>query len=206
MTSPTEIFLHAFITLLVIIEPLSTATVFCSLTASFERQQFRATAFRATIIAFCILLFFGLFGSAVLEKLGVTLPAFHIAGGLLLFVIAFRMLFNEPQPKSVKENPENFHDHDIAVFPIAIPLLAGPGCMTAIILLMSREHNFAVNAIVFGALAAACVASLGCLLMATSIQRMLGNGGVSILTRVMGVVLAAMSVQFVADGLKGMHF
>lgn len=199
-----EIFLNAFITLTVIVDPVGTAAVFCGMTAKFENKKFRQTAFRATSIAFGLLLFFGLFGSALLEKLGITLPAFRIAGGILLFVTAFRMLFGQPQPESVKNDSNNYEEHDIAVFPIAIPLLAGPGCMTAIILLMSRARDISEQATVLGALMATHLVALLCLLVAAPIQRLLGSGGVNILARVMGVILAAMSVQFVADGLRGM--
>ena len=205
MTSLLEIFINAFITLTVIIDPIGTAAVFCAMTAQFNEKQFRKTAIRAATIAFCLLLFFGLFGSALLEKLGISLPAFRIAGGILLFVTAFRMLFGHPQPESVKQDKNTYEDHDIAVFPIAIPLLAGPGCMTAIILLMSRTHDTIESLTVLGALIATHVVALSCLLVASPIQKMLGSGGVNILARVMGVILAAMSVQFVTDGLRGMH-
>ncbi len=200
-----EIFLNAFITLTVIVDPVGTAAVFCAMTGNYPLQQQRKTAIRAAMIAFGLLLFFGLFGSALLEKLGISLPAFRIAGGILLFVTAFRMLFGNPQPESVKKDKIDYEDHDIAVFPIAIPLLAGPGCMTAIILLMSRAHDLTEHFTVLAALIATHAVALLCLLASTPIQRLLGSGGVNILARVMGVILAAMSVQFVADGLRGMH-
>jgi len=140
-----------------------------------------------------------------LQRLGISLPAFRIAGGILLFVTAFRMLFGHPQPESVKKNKSAYQDHDIAVFPIAIPLLAGPGCMTAIILLMSRAETSVDHITVLAALVATHLTALVCLLVASPIQKLLGSGGVNILARVMGVILAAMSVQFVTDGLRGMH-
>jgi multiple antibiotic resistance protein len=199
------IFINAFITLTVIIDPVGTAAVFCAMTSRFEAKRFRRTAFRATTIAFFLLLFFGLCGDALLEKLGISLPAFRISGGILLFVTAFRMLFGQPQPESVQKDSNNYEEHDIAVFPIAIPLLAGPGCMTAIILLMSRAHDTAESLTILGALVASHIAALACLLAASPIQKLLGSGGVNILARVMGIILAAMSVQFVADGLRGMN-
>lgn len=200
-----EIFINAFITLTVIVDPVGTAAVFCGMTAGYRPDHFRRTAFRATSIAFGLLLFFGLFGSALLAKLGIGLPSFRIAGGILLFVTAFRMLFGQPQPESVSRDAATYEEHDIAVFPIAIPLLAGPGCMTAIILLTSRAQGTADTLAVFAALVATHLAALVCLLAAAPIQRLLGSSGVNILARVMGVILAAMSVQFVADGLRGMH-
>jgi len=200
-----EIFLNAFITLSVIVDPVGTAAVFCGMTSQFDEARLRKTAIRAALIAFSVLFFFGLFGSTVLEKLGISLPAFRIAGGILLFVTAFRMLFGNPSPESVKTNVEPSPEHDIAVFPIAIPLLAGPGCMTAIILLMSRAQTLPESLTVLGALVATHVAALLCLLASAPIQRLLGSGGVNILARIMGVILAAMSVQFVEDGLRGMH-
>ena len=200
-----DIFVNAFITLTVIVDPVGTAAVFCAMTVGYSRKQFRKTAFRAASIAFGLLLFFGFFGSVVLQRLGISLPAFRIAGGILLFVTAFRMLFGHPQPESVKKNKSAYQDHDIAVFPIAIPLLAGPGCMTAIILLMSRAETSVDHITVLAALVATHLTALVCLLVASPIQKLLGSGGVNILARVMGVILAAMSVQFVTDGLRGMH-
>jgi multiple antibiotic resistance protein len=199
-----EIFVNAFITLAVIIDPIGTAAVFCVMTAHYDQPRFRKTALRAAAIAFGLLLFFALFGSILLQKLGISLPAFRIAGGILLFVTAFRMLFGQPQPESIKDEKSSFDKNDIAVFPIAIPLLAGPGCMTAIILLMSRTHDATENIAVLAALVTVHVVALSCLLAASPIQKWLGDGGVNILARVMGVILAAMSVQFVVDGLRGM--
>ena len=200
-----EIFLNAFITLIVIVDPVGTAAVFCGMTAAYDKNKSRKTAFRAVVIASSLLVFFGLFGSGLLEKLGISLPAFRIAGGVLLFVSAFRMLFGQPQPESVQKDSNNYQEHDIAVFPIAIPLLAGPGCMTAIILLMSRAQDINGQGMVLLALFAVHLVALLSLLAATPIQKLLGSGGVNILARVMGVILAAMSVQFIADGLRGMH-
>ena len=205
MTSLTEFFVNAFITLIVIVDPIGTAAVFCAMTARYSKLQSRKTAFRAASIAFCLLVFFGFFGSVLLEKLGISLPAFRIAGGILLFASAFRMLFGQPSTDTVDPDTNAFKDHDIAVFPIAIPLLAGPGCMTAIILLMSRAHDPMEGITVLGALVAVHTVALTCLLLSSRIQKVLGSGGVNILARVMGVILAAMSVQFVTDGLRGMH-
>src|SRR5580704_947599 len=125
MTTLIEIFANAFITLSVIVDPVGTAAVFCAMTANYSKKHFRKTAYRAATIAFTLLLFFGLFGSMLQEKLGISLPAFRIAGGMLLFVTASRMLFGQPSPDSVSPDTDEFKDHDIAVFPIAIPLLAG---------------------------------------------------------------------------------
>jgi multiple antibiotic resistance protein len=205
MASLFEVYINAFITLTVIVDPIGTAAVFCAMTAGYGERRFKDTAVRAAGIAFCLLLFFGLFGNALLTKLGITLPAFRIAGGILLFVTAFRMLFGHPQTESERKNKDRYQDHDIAVFPIAIPLLAGPGCMTAIILLISRAQSTAQAGAVLVALISVHAFALLCLISAAPIQRWLGAGGVNILARVMGVILAAMSVQFVGDGLHGMH-
>jgi multiple antibiotic resistance protein len=204
MTELFAVFINAFITLTVIVDPIGTAAVFCSMTPRFGKEKSQKTALRAVLIALNILLFFGLCGSSLLTELGITLPAFRIAGGILLFVTAFRMLFGHPQAESVRKNSAAHQEHDIAVFPLAIPLLAGPGCMTAIILLMTHAQSGVEQLTVLGALAVTHVVALICLLLAAPIQKLLGSGGVNILARVMGVILAAMSVQFVADGLHGM--
>lgn len=198
-----ELFISAFIALFVITDPLGTAAVFVGMTANYDRQQTHHVAVKAVIVAFCILLFFGVFGEILFHKLGISISSFRIAGGILLFVTAFRMLFGHNEPQSVDRHKKMYADHpDIAVFPLAIPLLSGPGCITATILSFSRTQNLLDWLVVFLAILSVSAISLACLLAATPIQRVIGKSGTNVLARVMGVILAALSVQFILDGLK----
>ena len=203
-----EIFLNAFITLLVITDPLGTAAVFTSLVVGQDGAKIKAMAVKATLIAFFLLVFFSFLGAPLLTQLGISIPAFRIAGGLLLFVTAFRMLFGDHDPQSLKGEDGSYGDRsDIAVFPIAIPLLSGPGCLTAVILLASKaQDQTGGQAALIAAMVAVSVVTLACLMGAGAVQRFVGKSGLNILARVMGVVLAAMSVQFIADGIRGMNF
>jgi multiple antibiotic resistance protein len=202
-----ELFLSSFITLFVIADPLGTAAVFTGLTAGYDRHHIWVTATKAVLVAFGLLVFFALLGSPLLAKLDISIPAFRIAGGLLLFVTAFRMIFGQHEPEAIEKNRGAYIDQsDIAVFPLAIPLMSGPGCMTAVILLVQKTEASWQVVTILGAILAVHIISFVCLLGASSIQRIIGSSGTNILARVMGVILAAMSIQFISDGLRGMHF
>ena len=198
-----ELFISAFITLFVITDPLGTAAVFVGMTSNYDKQHTHRVAVKAVVVAFCILLFFGLLGEALFKNLGISIESFRIAGGVLLFVTAFRMLFGHNEPQDVDRHKKLYADHaDIAVFPLAIPLLSGPGCITATILSFSKTHNFLDWFLVLVAILAVSATSLACLLAASSSQRVIGKSGTNVLARVMGIILAALSVQFILDGLK----
>lgn len=200
------VFANALTTLLVIISPIEAAAIFAGLSPHYSPEQFKRTAYRATFVAAGLLYFFGFCGHAFLESLGIGIPSFRIAGGILLFITASRMLFGyHPAPDLAKENENPNQQSDIAVFPIAIPLLAGPGSITATILLMSRTHEIAEKLSIATALLVTLVVSFGCLISARLLQKTIGKNGIDIMSRVMGVILAAMSVQFVADGLHSLQ-
>ncbi|MBV8547933.1 MAG: MarC family protein [Alphaproteobacteria bacterium] len=200
------LFANALTTLLVIISPIEAAAVFAGLSPYYSEEQFRRTAYRATFVAAGLLFFFGFCGHAFLESLGISLPAFRIAGGILLFITASKMLFGyHPAPDLAKDTANKEQTGDIAVFPLAIPLLSGPGSITATILLMSRTQDIAEKMSISLALLVTLAASLACLLSARLLQRTIGNNGIDIMSRVMGVILAAMSVQFVTDGLHSLQ-
>ncbi len=161
---------------------------------------------RACIIAFCIMAFFALAGDVVLKALGVSLPAFRIAGGLLLFWISFEMVFerrNERKAQTAEIAITQDHIRNVAAFPLAIPLMAGPGALTAMMLLAGRAEG---SWLLLGSLAAiSALVILSCLavfLLATPIARLLGVTGNVVLTRLLGVILAALAVQFVIDGVR----
>lgn len=201
-----EFFISTFISLLVIANPFGVSAVFVGLMAQAEAQEIKKTANKAILVAGGLLFLFALFGEALLAKLGITLSAFRVAGGLLLFVIAFRMLFGEVRPGAVPQDPRAFVDKDdIAVFPLGIPLIAGPGCMTLTILLAGHAKDKIEYAIVFVAIVAVLAVTYACLLASRTLQRIIGASGTNIIARVMGMILAAKSVQFIFDGLYGMH-
>lgn len=202
----TQKFLNAFISLLVITNPLGVASVFVGLMSQCEPQEIKATAYKAVGVAFGILLFFAFFGEWLLTELGIRIPSFHVAGGILLFAIAFRMLFGDARFGGSTTERNAYTDRsDVAVFPLAIPLIAGPGCMTVMILLMSRAETFVEQAAVITALFLVMTFTLFCLLGARSLLRVVGVSGNVIISRVMGMLLAARSVQFIVDGVRDIH-
>jgi multiple antibiotic resistance protein len=200
-----ESFLSALVTLTVIIDPLGTAAVYGALTASMAHAQASAVAKKASLVGMGVLFFFGLMGTTVLAQLGITLEAFRIAGGLLLFVIAFRMLMGDHDQQSIQQDGSVYADRtDIAVFPLAIPLLSGPGCITAIILLTSKSHEWEHQISVYAAMLVAVFVSWISMLGVGKLKTVLGSGGIQIMARLMGILLAALAIQFIADGARGM--
>lgn len=196
----------ALVTMLVTLDPPGLAPIFLSLTRGMTNDERRQVAVRACLIAFGILAFFGLVGDIVLKALGVSLPAFRIAGGLLLFWIAFEMVFErrtERKQQTADTAITQDHIRNVAAFPLAIPLMAGPGALTAMILLAGRAHG---DPLLLATLAVICgLVVLSCLLVfltATPIAKLLGVTGNIVLTRLLGVILAALAVQFVIDGIK----
>jgi multiple antibiotic resistance protein len=200
-----ELFTSAFVTFFVVIDPPGCAPIFASLTAGTDAKHRRAMALRSVAIASGILLFFGLFGEDLLDALGVSLAAFRIAGGIMLFLIALEMVFERRQARresradEVKATPEH---EDISVFPMAIPMIAGPGSIASIMLLMARSDGLDQSLVVLGALAAILVLTLLALLAAGPLMRFLGHRVEAMITRILGVILAALAAQFVIDGIN----
>ena len=203
-----DFFLSAFVTLLVTVDPVGLAPIFLSLTQGMTSRQRRSVAVRAAAISLLVLCFFSLAGERLLHWLGVDLPAFRIAGGLLLFWTAFEMVFarrTERKRGSAEGAVTLDHIRDIAAFPLAIPLMAGPGAITAVILLSSRvDGSLWATAALLALVSAVMGACLIVFIAAGPIARLLGVTGSSVLTRLLGVLLAALAVQFVADGIKGL--
>ena len=199
------LFLSAFVTLFVIIDPPGCAPIFASLTRELGPPQRRGMALRSVLIAACILVFFGLLGEDLLEVLGIGLPAFRIAGGIMLFMIALEMVFErrtarrENRAKEIDATPEI---EDIAVFPMGIPMIAGPGSIASVMLIVGRSEGLQQTLIVFAALAAVLAITLLALLAAGPLMRLLGHKMEAMLTRLLGVILAALAAQFVIDGIN----
>jgi multiple antibiotic resistance protein len=196
----------ALVTLLVTLDPPGLAPIFLSVTRGMSALQRRQVAWRACIIAFLIMAFFGLAGDVVLKVLGVSLPAFRIAGGLLLFWIAFEMVFerrNSRKQHTAEVAITQDHIQNVAAFPLAIPLMAGPGALTAMMLLAGRTHgDTAQMGLLLGLTVLVILSCWITFLLALPISRLLGVTGNVVLTRLLGVILAALAVQFVLDGVR----
>jgi multiple antibiotic resistance protein len=201
----TALFLSAFVTFFVVIDPPGCAPIFAGLTREATGAQRRSMAIRASAVAAGILLFFGLLGEDLLRTLGISLAAFRIAGGIMLFLIALDMVFErrtqrrENRAQEVEADPG--HD-DVSVFPMAIPMIAGPGSIASIMLLMARSDGLAESLTVLAALGAVLLLTLVSLLAAGWLMRLLGHRMEAMLTRLLGVILAALAAQFVIDGIS----
>jgi multiple antibiotic resistance protein len=205
MDEISTLFVSAFVTFFVVIDPPGCAPIFASLTQGGAPAHRRAMAFRSVAIASGILLFFGLLGEKLLGALGISLHAFRIAGGIMLFLIALEMVFEKRQERraeraqDVNSRPEI---EDISVFPMGIPMIAGPGSIASVMLLTSRSNGVSESLIVFAALAAILLLTLVCLLLAGPLMRLLGYRLEAMITRILGVILAALAAQFVIDGIE----
>ena len=200
----TELFVSALVTFFVIIDPPGCAPIFASLTSQAAPAQRRAMAIRSVLIASGILLFFGLFGEDLLRALGISLDAFRIAGGIMLFLIALEMVFEkrtERREKRADEINATPEIEDVSVFPMAIPMIAGPGSIASIMLLMARSQGLEQSLVVLAALAAILILTLVALLAAGPLMRLLGHRVEAMITRILGVILAALAAQFVIDGI-----
>ena len=200
-----ELFTTAFITLAVIIDPPGCAPIFASLTSGTGSAHRRKMAFRSVAVAWCILIFFALLGEPLLRTLGISLSAFRLAGGIMLFMIALDMVFErrterrEERAKEIEGTPEA---EDISVFPMAIPMIAGPGSIASIMLLSARAEGTVEGMIVLAAMSSVIVLTLLALLAAGPLMKLIGAKLEAMITRILGVILAALAAQFVIDGLK----
>lgn len=195
----TAFLITTFVTLLVVIDPISLAPLFVALTQGMDARQRRGVALRACGIAAGLLLIFGLFGDTLLAFIGISMPAFQIGGGILLFLTALDMLFDR---RTQRREGHADAVEDPSVFPLAMPLIAGPGAMAAMILLINEAGRdwagiVAVNVIMLGVVALCFMLFLA----AGMIERALGRTGSMVVTRLLGMLLAALSVQFVLNGL-----
>ena len=199
-----DIILNAFVTLFVTIDPPGLAPIFLALTAGMNRTERYSVALRGVVIAFVVLVAFALFGIVVLDTMGITIHAFRVAGGLLLFYIAFEMVFEKRQERHEKSSRTAITKDqiaNIAAFPLAIPLIAGPGAISATILLATDlGHDWQPMLLLLGVIVLVLLLVLVAFVAAEFIDKYLGTTGRTILTRLLGVLLAALAVQFVADG------
>ncbi len=192
----------SFVTLFVVIDPLGLIPLFIALTRGMAPDHRRAVGLRACVIAAVLLTIFGLFGQKLLDFVGISMPAFRIAGGILLFLTALDMLFERRTQRREGQMPDA--DHDPSVFPLAMPLIAGLGALAAMILLVGQSGPGLQGRALILALMFAVIALIYILfLSAGPIERALGRTGTMVITRLLGMLLAALSVQFVIDGIIG---
>lgn len=197
--------INSLTTLLVTTDPPGLAPLFLGLTAGMTRDERRRVALRGSLTAFFILAAFAVFGASVLNLLGISIGAFRTAGGLLLFWIAFEMIFEKRQDRKEKATVVAITEdqiRNIAVFPLAIPLIAGPGAISATILLAGAAPGPTDKLQLIGVIALTLLANFLVLVIANRIDRFLGETGRAVLTRLLGVLLAALAAQFVLDGIR----
>lgn len=203
-----DLILNAFVTLFVMVDPIGNAPLFLGLTIGLSSMDRRAVAIRGVVVAFVILVLFAVTGTKILDAMGITIDAFRVAGGMLLFYTAFEMIYEKRQERKegVSKSMMKEHIANIAVFPLAIPLLAGPGTISATILLSSQMSAATPSspwvgvAVLIGIIFALLVLTVVTLMAAELLDKYIGSTGKMVLTRLLGVLLAALAVQFVADG------
>ncbi|WP_299774629.1 MarC family protein [uncultured Tateyamaria sp.] len=197
----TAFLITAFVTMFVVIDPIGLAPLFVALTQGVPERQRRTIAVRACGIGMIILIVFALFGEAVLGFVGISMPAFRVAGGVLLFLTALDMLFERRTKRREDQADDEDHD-DPSVFPLAIPLIAGPGAIASVILLTGQKPGVEGLALVLAITALVLGVCLVLFLASGILERALGKTGITVVTRLLGMLLAALSVQFVLDGLS----
>ncbi|GIU68110.1 MarC family protein [Candidatus Phycosocius spiralis] len=206
-----EAFLAAFVTFFVVIDPPGVAPMFATLTQHTSRAWQRKMAFKSVGVATLVLVGFAFGGQWLLEKLQVSLDAFRLAGGALLFLIAVDMLFekqkerreerNEKVLAEAQKHPERFED--VSVFPLAIPLISGPGAIASIMLLFTQSNSFLEQSMVLAGVGVNLVLCLFGFLIAAKLTKFMGATVAAMITRIFGIILAALAAQFVVDGVKG---
>ena len=196
-----ELFLKTFIFYFIVIDPIGSTPIFLVVTEHLEAKEKIKTALHGTLIATLILLFFGLLGNSILAYLNISFPAFTIAGGIILFIIALEMLFDKRHQR--KEESVDFTSDKLSVFPLATPLLAGPAAITSVIVSVSATGNdFTKQAIGMLALITATLTTFIILFIAAKSEKIINKKIISIFSRIVAIVLAGLSIQYILDGIK----
>lgn len=202
-----DILFNAFVTILVTIDPPGLAPLFLAVTRGMTRDERKQVSIRASVIGFLILAIFALAGAFILNLFGITLPAFRVAGGILLFVIAFDMIFERRQQRHENSATVAITKdmiHNVAAFPLAIPLIAGPGAISATVLLSGSFQGWSAQIALVAIILVCLLLTYLVFILAERVDGLLGHTGRSILTRILGVILAALAVQFIADGVRAL--
>src|SRR5262245_16657045 len=187
-----------------VVDPLAAVPAFLTMTANDPAALRRSMALKASIASSIILVVFAVAGTSIFEMFGVTLPAFQVAGGIILGVSALEMLrADRPSRETREEISEGVDKVDISITPMAIPLLAGPGAISTVMVLKQQSASWSAGAPVFAGIIVTGIATYVLLVFSASLQRVLGRTGIHVTSRIMGLVLAAIAVQFILDGLRG---
>lgn len=202
----TAFLITSFVTLFVIIDPIGLTPIFLALTQGATPQERRSIALRAAFTAMFLLALFTLFGEAVLGFAGISMAAFRVAGGVLLFLTALDMLFERRTKRRENQGEEATEAEDPSIFPMSIPLIAGPGSIATVILLAGQKPGLEGFALVMGVVVAVLFVMLLMFLASGMLEHALGKTGINVVTRLLGMLLAALSVQFVLDGLRDFGF
>ncbi|MGV7218092.1 MarC family protein [Bradyrhizobium sp. UFLA05-112] len=202
-----DLALSAFVTLLLVVDPVGLVPAFLAATAGMPEAVKRTVAWRAPLIAASILVVIALIGNWLLRQLGIGIPAFQIAGGLLLFGVSYRMIFGDRPQREAREADKALSEHasDVAVFPLAIPMMAGPGAIATTLLLSGDAGNAARLGINIAVILLVCLLCMISFAASTLIARTLGRTGNAVLSRLLGILLAAYSVQFVLNGIAAVR-
>lgn len=197
--------LKSFLTLLVVMDPVGLVPVFLALAGPRPREEQRRIALKAVCVAGGLLAVFGAFGAWLLERLNISMDAFRVAGGILLFLIAVDMVLAQHERETEEEAQEARSRRDVSVFPLAIPMIAGPGTLASVMILAAESRRYPLGLpLVLGMAAIVLAMGYVALRLAAPLGRLLGQTGVNVVTRVLGVLLAALAVQYVADGARGL--
>jgi multiple antibiotic resistance protein len=204
MSAGLTFFTLCFPSLFSIVDPLAAVPIFLALAGKDDLKSQRRTAVRATVTATAILSLFALLGTQIFKFFGITIPAFKIAGGVLLFTLALEMMRarHAGARATPEEQSEAQQKEDVGLIPIGVPLLSGPGAIATVMVWSSRAHHLPEKAALFGSIAALAVVVLLTLLFAPRLSRLFGKTGINIVTRIMGLILAATAAQFVIDGWR----
>lgn len=197
--------INAFVVLFIVTDPIGVAVIFAALSHRHSEAARRRMALTATLLSTAILLTFFLVGAGLLEALGITLPAFRIAGGVLLFLIAIDMVVVRQsglRATTSGEQSEAEQKADLSVFPLAFPLIAGPGAMTTALLMSGQSSGFPAAFGLMGVISLVMALTLASLLFAATITHRLGETGANVITRLLGLILAALAVQYILDGVR----
>jgi multiple antibiotic resistance protein len=204
-----DLLVNTFVILVVVIDPIGLSPMFAALTHGGSAAYKRRMAFKGTALAAVVLVVFALIGDGLLRSLGISLAAFRIAGGVLLFLLAIDMVFARHsglRSTTLSEQAEAEQRKDISVFPLAIPLIAGPGAITTVLLTVGSQPSLVTSLAFLLVLALVLLLTLGALLLAPRTMMLMGETGANVVTRTLGIVLAALAVQYMLDGVAtGMH-
>ena len=201
----TAFLITSFVTLFVIVDPIGLTPIFIALTQGLPPARRRSIALRATVTAAILLAVFAAMGEAVLGFIGISMPAFRVAGGVLLFLTALDMLFERRNKRREDRSEEDDFD-DPSIFPMAIPLIAGPGSIATVILLSGQIDGVQGPILVLGVAVSVMIVAFSLFLAGNLLERALGDIGINVVTRLLGMLLAALSIQFILDGLKDFGF